>query len=125
MGAGDRRAVEAMMADDAPKQEKELRDKLDRNADNIVVEGSGQAVAPRRLGHMVSLRLEPELAAALRELAERRGTTVSELLREGASLVLENEEASGHSVYSYVVFGAASLVGRTGRRRLLELEAHT
>lgn len=108
------------MANDAPKNEKELRDELDRNADNIIVEGSGQAVAPRRLGHMVSLRLEPELAAALRQLANRRGKTVSELLREGAAVLLENERASTRSIYSYVVFGANSLVGRTGSR-LLEL----
>lgn len=109
------------MANDAPKNEKELRDELDRNADNVIVEGSGQVVAPRRLGHMVSLRLEPELAAALRKLADRRGKTVSELLREGAAVLLENEQASTSSIYSYVVFGANSLVARTGSR-LLELE---
>ncbi len=113
------------MAKDARRNEKELRDQLDRNADNVIVEGSGQAVAPRRLGHMVSLRLEPELAAALRELAERRGTSVSELLRAGASLLLDDEQASARSVYSYVVFGATSVVGRTGRRRLLELDARS
>jgi Ribbon-helix-helix protein, copG family len=113
--------VEAMMAKDAPKNEKELRDELDRNADNVIVEGSGQAVAPRRLGHMVSLRLEPELAAALRKLAHRQGKTVSELLREGAAALLEDEQASTKSIYSYVVFGANSLVARTGSR-LLELE---
>jgi predicted DNA-binding ribbon-helix-helix protein len=121
VGTGDRREVEAMMAKDAPKNEKELRDELDRNADNVIVEGSGQAVAPRRLGHMVSLRLEPELAAALRELADRQGKTVSELLREGAAALLEDERASTRSIYSYVVFGANSLVARTGSR-LLELE---
>ena len=109
------------MAKDAPKSEKELRDELDHNADNVIVEGSGQAVAPRRLGHMVSLRLEPELAAALRKLADRQGKTVSELLREGAAALLEDERAATKSVYSYVVFGANSLIARTGSR-LLQLE---
>jgi len=116
--------VEAMMANDAPKNEKELRDELDRHPDNVIVEGSGQAVAPRRLGHMVSLRLEPELAAALRELADRRGTTVSELLREGAATLLENEQTFTRSIYSYVVFGASSPVARTGSQ-LLELARQT
>jgi hypothetical protein len=49
-----------------------------------VVEGSGAAVEPRRLGQMLSVRLEPQLAAALREVAGRRGATVSELLRGAA-----------------------------------------
>jgi predicted DNA-binding ribbon-helix-helix protein len=121
VGAGDRQELEAMMAD-TPKSEKELREQLDRDADNVIVEGSGRVVAPRRLGHMVSLRLEPGLASALRELADRRGTTVSELLREGAALLVENERAPSRSTFSYVVFGAASVVGWTGSRRGLELE---
>jgi hypothetical protein len=49
-----------------------------------VAPGSGQPVEPRRLGQIVSLRLEPQLAAALRALADRREVTVSELLRAAA-----------------------------------------
>lgn len=110
---------------DIPKTEKELREQLDRNADDVIVEGSGQAVAPRRLGHMVSLRLDPDLASALRELANHRGTTMSELLREGAALLVENERAPFRSTFSYVVFGAERVVGRTGSRRRPELESQS
>ena len=46
--------------------------------------GSGRAAEPRRLGQMLSVRAEPRLAEALRETASRRGTTVSELLRDAA-----------------------------------------
>jgi hypothetical protein len=49
-----------------------------------VARGSGQPVEPRRLGQMVSVRLEPQLAAALRDVADRREVTVSELLRAAA-----------------------------------------
>lgn len=57
-----------------------------------VVEGSGASIEPRKLGQMVSLRFEPEVLMILREIAERRGMTVSDLLREGAGMVIANAE---------------------------------
>jgi hypothetical protein len=59
------------------------RELAQQHADEVV-EGSGRISEPRRLGQMLSVRLEPQLAAALREVAERRGNTVSELLRNAA-----------------------------------------
>jgi hypothetical protein len=53
-----------------------------------VVAESGEPVEPRRIPQMVSLRLDPETLAALRQLASQRKVTVSELLREGAEQVL-------------------------------------
>jgi hypothetical protein len=101
------------VSDDARKRERDLREELDRTADDAIIEGSGQPLPPRRLGHMISLRLEPELAAKLRELADRRGVTLSELLREGAGLLLMNEHPWPRSTYHYVVFGAYSFHGHT------------
>jgi hypothetical protein len=53
-----------------------------------VVPGSGTPVEPRRLDQVVSLRLPPEIIADLKDLGNRRGVTVSDLLREGATSVL-------------------------------------
>jgi hypothetical protein len=50
-----------------------------------VVAGSGTAIEPRKLDQMVSLRLDPEILADLRKLANQAGTGVSELLRTAAS----------------------------------------
>jgi len=63
-----------------------------------VVPGSGTPVEGRRLDQMVSVRLEPETIIALREIAERRSQSVSELLREGASRVIAAEQHQGPRV---------------------------
>lgn len=67
------------------------------NARGDVVEGAARDVTPRRLGQMVSLRLEADLIVALREVAERRGQSLSSLLREAASLLLAHERGSAIS----------------------------
>jgi hypothetical protein len=101
------------VSDDARQRERALREELDRMADDAIIEGSGQPVPPRRLGHMVSLRLEPELAERLREVAHRRGVSLSELLREGAALLLMSERSRPRATYHYVVSGAYSFNGHT------------
>lgn len=60
---------------------------------------------PRRLDQMFSVRLGPDLAAALRDLANVRGATVSELLREAALALLraEHEPRPGVVVERLVV----------------------
>jgi hypothetical protein len=67
--------------------EKELRELADAHRDEIDVE-SAVPIAPRRLGQMLSLRLDPDVAIALRELAIERGVSMSDLLREAAARVL-------------------------------------
>ncbi len=64
------------MSDEARRSEQERRELAQQHAGEIV-EGSARVVTPRRLGQMVSLRLEPGLAEALRKLAERRGISLS------------------------------------------------
>jgi hypothetical protein len=47
---------------------------------------------------MISLRLDPEVVASLREIAEREGTTLSELLRRGASLIAQFAESTPYRI---------------------------
>jgi uncharacterized protein (DUF4415 family) len=72
--------------------EKKLRGQAYGHRDQVV-EGSGEVMEPARLSQMVSLRLDGDVIGALRDLANRRQTTVSELLRQGASLVLAHDAA--------------------------------
>src|SRR5829696_9420901 len=58
-----------------------------------VVPGSGVRGNPRRMARMMSVRLDGRLIGQLREVAQRRNTTVSELLREGAELVVQDAYA--------------------------------
>ena len=96
------------MSDERRRSEHERRELAQQHAGEVV-EGSGKAVAPRRLDQMVSLRLEPELAVALRELANRRGVSVSELLREGALRLLEADRASTAPSFSWDVISVPGL----------------
>jgi Ribbon-helix-helix protein, copG family len=88
------------MSEEHRRNERERRDLAQQHAGEVV-EGSGTVVAPRRLDQMISLRLEPELASALRELANRRDVTVSELLREGAICLLEDDRASTAASFTW------------------------
>jgi hypothetical protein len=58
-----------------------------------LIEGSGRRGESRRLDQMISARLDPMLVAALKELAARRGVSMSDLLREAALLLIQREEA--------------------------------
>ncbi len=51
-----------------------------------------EPVTPKRLNQIVSLRLDPEHAIALRELAVKRDVSVSDLLREGVDAVLRSPD---------------------------------
>jgi uncharacterized protein (DUF4415 family) len=53
-----------------------------------VVEDSAEDVHPRRMPQVVSLRLDPDVISQLRDVANQRGTTVSDLLREGADCII-------------------------------------
>jgi Ribbon-helix-helix protein, copG family len=71
---------------------------VDRPKD--LIEGSGQRLEPRRLDQMVSARLDPTLVAALKGLAEKRGVSLSDVLREAALLLLRREEAQNVITFS-------------------------
>jgi predicted DNA-binding ribbon-helix-helix protein len=88
------------MNDEARRSEQERRELAQEHAGEVV-EGSGRVVPPRRLGQMVSVRLEPALLEALRELATRRGVSVSEALREAAIQLLEADQAASRSTFSW------------------------
>jgi hypothetical protein len=88
------------MNEEARQSEQERRELAQQHAGEVV-EGSGRVVAPRRLGQMVSVRLEPALAESLRELANRRGTSVSEALREAAIRLLEADQAASRTTSSW------------------------
>jgi hypothetical protein len=57
-----------------------------------LIEGSGRRGEPRRLDQMISARLDPGLVAALKQLAEARGVSFSDVVREAAVLLLAREE---------------------------------
>jgi len=59
-----------------------------------LIEGSGRRGEPRRLDQMVSARLDPTLVAALKKVAERRGISLSDVLREAALLLLDRDAAT-------------------------------
>jgi predicted DNA-binding ribbon-helix-helix protein len=96
------------MSDEARRSERERRELAQKHAGEVV-EDSGRAVAARRLGQMVSLRLEPELAATLRELASRRGTSVSELLREAAIDLLASEQEAAAPNFTWHIVSVPDL----------------
>lgn len=75
------------MSDDPRTSEKARREQAQRHRGQVIP-GSGKALEPRRVPQMVSVRLDPAVLGALRNLASGRGTSVSDLLREGAEMVL-------------------------------------
>jgi hypothetical protein len=66
-----------------------------------LIEGSGRRGEPRRLDQMISARLDPTLVSSLKQLAERRGVSLSDVLREAALLLLTREDAQ--NVVSFCV----------------------
>lgn len=67
-----------------------------------IEEGAEEPVEPTKLGQMLSLRLSPEIAVALRRIASERNTSVSELLREAAQRLVA-ESTTPTSVLMYRV----------------------
>ena len=71
--------------------ERERRELANEHRDELAEEAASP-VEPRRLGQMVSLRLDPDVVSALRRVASVRGVTLSDLLREGAAMVVAANE---------------------------------
>jgi hypothetical protein len=89
-------------------REEEIRTREEAQARaGEVVEGAGSPGTPRRMPQMVSVRLEGSLIRRLRALARERGVTLSDLLREGAELVLEGQQRRETRTYITTIVGAS------------------
>ncbi len=67
--------------------EQERRELANAHRGELADDG-GEPIEPRTFDQVVSIRLEATTVIALRELANQRGASLSDLLREGASIVL-------------------------------------
>lgn len=79
--------------------------------------GMAEPVAPQRLSQVLSLRLDPEVAAALRDVANLRGVTVSDLLREAAERIVgfhEDDEPGAEVLAAFEAGIARGCGGTTG-----------
>jgi hypothetical protein len=98
---------EKKMSEERRKSEIERRELAQAHAGEVD-EDSGMLGSPRLMSQMVSVRLDGQLVIELWDAAERRGVTLSDILREGARLVLQEEYASAGPQASYrVVSGSA------------------
>ena len=104
------------MSKERRENEVARREKAQAHAGEIAG-GSGRQGKPRRMAQMISVRLDGELVSRLRTVAEQRGVTVSDLLREGAQLIVQNEYASARPRTSFTISGAqAALPTLAGSR---------
>ncbi len=93
------------MSEERRKSEIARRERAQAHAGEVV-SGSGKRGKPRRMAQMVSVRLDGELVSRLRAIAEQRGVTVSDLLREGAEQVVQKTYAAARPRVSYTISGA-------------------
>ncbi len=91
------------------RSERERRDEAQRDAESLV-EQALREVPPSDMKQVLSLRMDPQLIRSLRRIASERGTTVSELLREAASDVV-----NAASVPTVVTYRAVPQPARPGR----------
>jgi hypothetical protein len=84
-----------------------------------VVPGSGRRGKPRRMAQMVSVRLDGELVGKLRIVAKERNVTFSDLLREGAELIVDDEYARAQTRTSFTISGAQRALHETMSERTL------
>src|SRR5215210_7074259 len=106
MGKGDKERMEKKVNRERRESEKERRELAQAHAGEIV-EDSGVLGTPRLMPQMVSVRLDGKLAMELWDAAERRGVTLSDLLREGARWVVQDAyESAQPRMSSYKITGA-------------------
>ena len=105
--AEDRTETKGEKVSEEQRHEEEIRQaaKAEVGAGQVVP-GSGRRGKPRRMAHMVSARLDGELVGKLRVVAKERNVTLSDLLREGAELIVEYEYAGAQPRVSFKVTGA-------------------
>jgi len=73
--------------------ERERRELANEHRGEVLID-SATPIEGRRLGQIVSLRLEADMIVSLRDIANQRGVTVSDLLREGAARIIAAEQQS-------------------------------
>lgn len=93
------------MSEERHDNEIARREKAQAHAGEVV-SGSGRRGTPRRMAQMVSVRLDGGLVSRLRTIAEQRGLTLSDLLREGAELIVQDAYASAQPRMSFTISGA-------------------
>lgn len=93
------------MSEKQRADEVERRKKAQDTAGDVVAE-SGRRGSPRRMAQMVSVRLDGELVVRLRDVAEHRGVSISELLREGAEAIVRKSYAEEQPRINLRVAGA-------------------
>jgi predicted transcriptional regulator len=84
-----------------------------------VVPGSGRRGKPRRMAQMVSVRLDGELVGKLRIVAKERNVTFSDLLREGAELIVDDEYTRAQTRTDFTISGAQRALHETMSERTL------
>ncbi len=99
------RGKEAKMSEERRESEIARRERAQAHAGEVAL-GSGKRGRPRRMAQMVSVRLDGELVSTLRNIADQRGVTVSDLLREGAEQVVQNAFVAARPRITYTVSGA-------------------
>jgi hypothetical protein len=117
-GGEQETAGKGVKMNDQRKSEVARREEAQAQPGEIVA-GSGKRGKPRRMAQMVSVRLDGELISKLRVVADERNATLSDLLREGAELIVEDAYASARPRTSFTISGAKeALHGTTSGRAL-------
>jgi len=106
------------MSEEQRENEEIRKEKIEAGVGKIVP-GAGRRGTPRRMDQMVSVRLDGELIARLKSVARRRGLTLSELVREGAELIVEEEYASAQPKPRFTISGAKEAYPETMAGRAL------
>ncbi len=90
MGERNRSDLEwgARMSDEDRKRERELRDEAHAIVDQLVPESASAVAGRRQIKQMLSVRLDSEVVASLRELANERHVKVADLLRDAVGALL-------------------------------------
>ncbi len=107
-----------MRMNDQRKSEVARREEAHAHAGEIVA-GSGKRGKPRKMAQMVSVRLDGELIGKLRVVAEERNATLSDLLREGAELIVDDAYANARPRTSFTISGAKEALHETMSARAL------
>jgi hypothetical protein len=112
-------AGKGVRMNDRRKSEVVRREEAQAHAGEEIVAGSGKRGKPRRMAQMVSVRLDGELIGKLRIVAEERNATLSDLLREGAELIVDDAYASARPRTSFTISGAQEALHETMSGRAL------